>query len=284
MRYLAAVLLVLLVGCGPSPETTGGGPQARSTALVSPTASDDGPATDEPPPDSPPGATTVAVTLVQPGPASPDTPAPFRWYASLATLSCDGLADAASANVSEQARSLFLPLADVCRVLAGQDATVDWEQARAALGTDVGSDCLLAAARDMLASAVAAHDSAPDALLVPGPAAAGTACAPSIERAELVEPTRLTLSGPYLFGPATVAVGEVTAPAPEPSVEVVDGVPLATLDVTLPQPVCLDPSRPVSVRLQAQDYEASAVLSGSSAGCAPATADADGTTDPEAGS
>ena len=39
MRYLAAVLLVLLVGCGPSPETTGGGPQVRSTALVSPTAS-----------------------------------------------------------------------------------------------------------------------------------------------------------------------------------------------------------------------------------------------------
>ena len=161
---------------------------------------------------------------------------------------------------------------------------VDWEQARAALGTDVGSDCLLAAARDMLASAVAAHDSAPDALLVPGSAAAGTACAPSIERAELVEPARLTLSGPYLFGPATVVVGEVTAPAPEPSVEVVDGVPLATLDVTLPQPVCLDPSRPVSVRLQAQDYEASAALSGSSAGCAQATVDADGTTDPEAGS
>lgn len=263
-------LALVLAACGPSPETDVGPTPGRPTATTAPSDAPD-PTTTRTEDDA--GAASLAVALVQPGPASPDTPAPFRWYASLQTLSCAGLADAASANVSDEARTLFLPLADVCRLLAGEDATVDWDQARSAVGVDPGGDCLLEAARDMLASAVAAHDSSPGAALVPGPAEPGTACPPSIDVAELLDPTRVRLSGPYLFGPATVAVEGASIPAPEPAVEVVDGVPVITLEVTLPDPVCLDPSRPVSVRLQAEDYEVTAALTGSPDGCTTTTTD-----------
>lgn len=264
-------LALVLTACGPSPETDVGPTVARGTASAEPS---DEPGTADRDDDA--GTTALAVTLVQPGPASPDTPAPFRWYASLQTLTCAGLADAASANVPDEARALFLPLADVCRLLAGEDAAVDWDQARSALTVDVGGDCLLQAARDMLASAVSAHDSSPGAVLVPGPPAPGTACPPGIDVAELVDPTRVRLRGPYLFGPATVTVGGARVPAPDPAVEVVDGVPVATLEVSLPEPVCLDPSQPVSVRLQADAYEVAAVLTGSSDGC---TTPAETTTD-----
>ena len=243
---VVALLSLLVVGCGPQPEDRPVPPRPSTTVpsgspakdIDSPptppaeaTAGPLGGETSDPPtrvPSDDAGATLVAIRGLPPGPASPDTPAPFRWYAALQDRQCGGLADTATnSSLPEPERAMYAALAEVCGLLNGEDGEVDWDQARAAFrDTSPVTDCLVVAARQLLGDVVAAHDAAPDAVLTPGPDADGTACPVSIDGVEMIGRTQLIVTGPYLFDPRSARVGSVDLRVGFPEVEVSSGVPL----------------------------------------------------------
>ncbi len=273
---LATILSLLVAGCGPQPERV---PVSAGTTTPAPAGSPaaDGSATatagdsagtssktesDEPTPDAEDdsGTTVVAVRGLPVGPASPDTPAPFRWYASLQDGQCGGLADTATAsNIPEPERAMFAALAQVCRVLEGEGSEVDWDRARASFDDTSGvTDCLVVAARQLLADAVSAHDADPDAVLTPGPPAPGTACPVAIDTVELVRPTEIVVTGPYLFDPRVARLGSAALQVGSPEVEVDSGVPLVRVSLEGSEGFCLPAGSRSTLELSGDGYAVTA--------------------------
>ena len=276
---VVALLLLLAVGCGPQPEDrpVPQGPSA-TVPLGSPAGSGDSP-TSRTPADTttrphgdetsdPPsrvalddaGGTLVAIRGLPPGPASPDTPAPFRWYAALQDRQCAGLADTATnSSLPEPERAMYAALAEVCGLLNGERGEVDWDQARAAFrDTAPVTDCLVVAARQLLGDVVAAHDAAPDAVLTPGPAADGTACPVSIDGVEMIGPTQLIVTGPYLFDLTSARVGSVDLLVGFPEVEVSSGVPVVRVTLDADDRFCLPPGEQSALQISGDGYTVAA--------------------------
>lgn len=272
-RIVLVTALLMACGCGPQPE-------GRSVALPSPVPSQatsrsatvtpratvvtspSSVATSQPStrvPSQDPTATVVAVRGLPPGPASPDTPAPFRWYAGLQSGQCSALDDTAGSSVPEPERTMYASLAQVCGLLARPGADVDWAQARAAVDDTAGvGDCLVVAARQLLLDAVTAHEAAPDAVLTQGPAADGTACPVAIDSVEMISPRAFAVTGPYLFDPRAARVGSVDLQVGESEVEVRSGVPLVRLAVDGPEEFCLPVGAQGTLEVTGEGYSVAA--------------------------
>ena len=274
-----ALLSLLVVGCGPQPEDRPVPPRPSTTVpsgspaqdIDSPTSPIPTATTTTPPGDEtsdPPtrvasddaGDTLVAIRGLPPGPASPDTPAPFRWYAALQDRQCGGLADTATnSSLPEPERAMYAALAEVCGLLNGEDGEVDWDQARAAFrDTAPVTDCLVVAARQFLGDVVAAHDAAPDAVLTPGPAVDGTACPVSIDTVEMIGPTQLIVTGPYLFDPSSARVGSVDLRVGFPEVELSSGVPVVRVPLDADDSFCLPAGERSSLQIVGDGYTVAA--------------------------
>jgi hypothetical protein len=216
----------------------------------------------------------VAVRGLPPGPASPDTPAPFRWYAGLQGGQCSALDDTAgNSSVPEPERTMYDSLGQVCRLLGGQVADVDWAQARAAVDDTAGvSDCLVVAARQLLADVVAAREAAPDAVLTQGSAADGTACPVAIDSVEMTSPGALVVTGPYLFDPSSARVGSVDLQVGVPEVEVRSGVPIVRLALESSETFCVPVGARGTLEVAGDGYTAAAYFVGvdvGQGGCDP---------------
>lgn len=111
------------------------------------------------------------------------------------------------------------------------------------------TDCLVVAARQLLGDVVAAHDEAPDAVLTPGPAADGTACPVSIVGVEMIGPTQLFVTGPYLFDPSSARVGSVDLRVGFPEVELSSGVPVVRVALDADDSFCLPAGEQSSLQI-----------------------------------
>ena len=275
---LATLLSLLVAGCGPQPErlpvpagTTAtapaGSPEDAVEGSATATADENAatsPETEFDPPtgiaEGDGGSTVVAVRGLPVGPASPDTPAPFRWYASLQDGQCEGLADTATASsIPEPERAMFAALADVCRLLKGERSEVDWAEARTSYDDTSGvTDCLVVAARQLLADAVSAHEADPGAVLTPGPPAPGTACPVAIDTVEMVSPTEIFVTGPYLFDPRVARLGSADLQVGSPEVEVDSGVPLVGVSLEGGEGFCLPVGGRSTLELSGDGYAVTA--------------------------
>ncbi|MGB8020104.1 MAG: hypothetical protein WCF04_02630 [Candidatus Nanopelagicales bacterium] len=301
MRRTAALLIAVLlaVGCGPQPEEGAAGrstadsqssapaeatrtPTGRATSPQPSEATSsqddqadgslpgDGTGTPSPatttPPDREEGGNggaprRVVLRGLPPGPASPDTPAPYRWYASLQSGTCSGLDDTASnTSLPEAERAMFAALAEVCRLLGGESDEVDWRAAQAALDGSAGvTGCLLIAARDLLASAVGAHEADPGAVLVRGRPRQGTACPVAVNEAAMTELTSIAVAGDYLIEPTEVRVaGERVESQFEGASPEDDQVLTGRVSVILPEGFCAPAGEVLEVQVAGPGYEVSA--------------------------
>lgn len=265
MRRTAALLIaaLLMVGCGPQPEDSGSGGTDGS-------ASGDAGGTQSQASATPPdleeggdGGTPNRVVLggLPPGPASPDTPAPYRWYASLQAGTCSGLDDTATdTSLPDAERAMFASLAQVCRLLEGESDDVDWNAAQAALDRSAGvTGCLLIAARDLLAAAVGAHRADPGAVLVRGRAEPGTACPVAVNEAEMTSLTSMALAGDFLIDPTEVRVaGEEVEAQFEGAAPDDEQVLTGRVLVILPEGFCAPAGEVLDVQVAGPGYEVSA--------------------------
>ncbi len=286
-RIMMATLMTLAVAaCGPQPE-------ARPAGAVQPLGSATSAQPSVPPgptsvPPSRPttggvGPSLVAVRGLPPGPASPDTPPPFRWYASLRDGQCAGLADTATdTSLPEVQRAMFAALTPICQVLAGEQAKVDWDRARAAFDASSGeTNCLVAAARQYLGAVISAHDSAPQVVLTTGPAAEGTACPVGIDSVEMASPGELVAAGPYLFEPSAARVGSRDLQVGFPEVDVSSGVPQVRIPLAGGDGFCLPAGQPATLEVIGNGYSVSAGFAPADVGQGACTGDADGTAVPD---
>ncbi len=263
---ILAGVAVLLAGCGPQPELDAQSTLASALSETAPSDSsssavDDGD-TETPDGDTrgPADVAPLEVALPPIGPASPDAPAPFRWYEAMQRLDCSLISDTAEGRlgISEAQQAMFASLAQLCLTLTGEGTAMDWgSAARAVAATRGEADCLVVAVREMLVAAVAAHEADPTAVLARGPAAPGTACPVEITEVsagvgDSDAEFALRIEGPYLFQVQDVTV-DGAALSFEAQEDLSADPPLVTL--TASGSMCLPQGAAATLAVSGAGYE-----------------------------